>query len=546
MATLPLDHRKQASSSSLNSRTTVSNALWGHLISTSLKDNNNTNQSKPTTSIAPVDRNATSTRILLHDTQHSLEKFSEKIQKLTDTVDDAKRQIQSVEKLFQQEHESVVESVVSTVDRCQLSIQKILGQPSQASKVDQLHREIGIVDRKVEALDRKLDALHMLNQTQAQALQSIQDQQTQLLLTLTPVLPLLQSLPLHIDNSKNDLKDAFTQVADNQKKMLQSISEAQTNYFKTVPKTRSVAAESQSRYNSIPRSPMTWNQYPTSPTMERLVKKRKRSVSVHEREHEYGPGPGQIGQQHQQVQVQMQLPVTPKNSLDLDPPSRRNSSSSYRVSSTRTRRKLASTHLNSGPPTTAAAAAALVETSAPTSVPMTASESRHILRSPLPTKTKTASSLSSSSNQTVSSPKSSNAAELSTALCPLTESSFPELQPHNSITVTKRFSSVVPSSTPSRSRALQQQSLQVIIPSTPNMTTKFHYEDSSNLDNGGIGCGFKTPLGPMSIKDRRAFELSVRRREGKRFIPLEDDDEEEEEDQDDDVVEIRREELELE
>ncbi|KAI0782695.1 hypothetical protein C8Q75DRAFT_727322 [Abortiporus biennis] len=164
MATLPLDHRKRASSSSSNSRTTVSNALWGHLLqnkSTSLKDNN-TNQSKPTTSIAPVDRNATSTRILLHDTQHNLEKFSEKIQKLTDTVDDAKRQIQSVEKLFQQEHESVVESVVSTVDRCQLSIQKILGQPSQASKVDQLHREIGIVDRKVEALDRKLDALHMV------------------------------------------------------------------------------------------------------------------------------------------------------------------------------------------------------------------------------------------------------------------------------------------------------------------------------------------------------------------------------------------------
>ncbi len=51
-----------------------------------------------------------------------------------------------------------------------------------------------------------------LNQTQSQALQTIQDQQSQILSALLPVLPLLQSVPLHIENARNQVKDSLSEL----------------------------------------------------------------------------------------------------------------------------------------------------------------------------------------------------------------------------------------------------------------------------------------------------------------------------------------------
>ncbi len=51
-----------------------------------------------------------------------------------------------------------------------------------------------------------------LNQTQFQALQTIQDQQSQILSALLPVLPLLQSVPLHIENARNQVKDSLSEL----------------------------------------------------------------------------------------------------------------------------------------------------------------------------------------------------------------------------------------------------------------------------------------------------------------------------------------------
>ncbi|KZT07382.1 uncharacterized protein LAESUDRAFT_713500 [Laetiporus sulphureus 93-53] len=55
-----------------------------------------------------------------------------------------------------------------------------------------------------------------INQTQLQALQTLQEQQASLLSSLTPMLPLLQAIPLHIENTRNqiqqDLRDTLLPV----------------------------------------------------------------------------------------------------------------------------------------------------------------------------------------------------------------------------------------------------------------------------------------------------------------------------------------------
>lgn len=51
-----------------------------------------------------------------------------------------------------------------------------------------------------------------LNQTQSQTLQTIQDQQGQILSALLPVLPLLQSVPLHIENARNQVKNSISEL----------------------------------------------------------------------------------------------------------------------------------------------------------------------------------------------------------------------------------------------------------------------------------------------------------------------------------------------
>lgn len=67
---------------------------------------------RPLPPIAPLDKAGTSMRILLHDTQVQFEKFSERVVRLTDDVDKTKREISTMQKLFEREHESLIEEVV--------------------------------------------------------------------------------------------------------------------------------------------------------------------------------------------------------------------------------------------------------------------------------------------------------------------------------------------------------------------------------------------------------------------------------------------------
>lgn len=193
----------------MHSRSRASSVLWGHLLSRDASTPSLTPrvQSDVTSlsPITPLDKAGTSMRILLHDTQAHLEKFSDRVTKLINGVDESKREIVTVQKLFEQDREKLVEETVDlgeyhgaymqiwyfslvlcllivsyilnfypsvimmlnlpvmlAVNRCQTEIQRTVGAPAQASKIDELQADLVAVDSKLHALDKKMDLLHMV------------------------------------------------------------------------------------------------------------------------------------------------------------------------------------------------------------------------------------------------------------------------------------------------------------------------------------------------------------------------------------------------
>ena len=90
--------------------------LWGYLSRhTGITQPNpppSSNAKGTTPSIAPLDKAGASTRILLHDTQAHLERFGERVTQLTTGVADAKRELVAVQKLYQEDHEQLVERMI--------------------------------------------------------------------------------------------------------------------------------------------------------------------------------------------------------------------------------------------------------------------------------------------------------------------------------------------------------------------------------------------------------------------------------------------------
>ncbi|RDB15829.1 hypothetical protein Hypma_003687 [Hypsizygus marmoreus] len=193
-------------------RTPASTALWAHLLrKDTLGPPPNSGIIIPP--ITPLDKNGTSMRILLHDTQANFESFSARVDKLCSGVDEAKREIAMVNTVFQRQNDTLTEEMVDLVNRAQTEIQKTLGAPAQAGCVQQLSKNL---DHRLDTLDKRMDAIQLFHQThsqtlqlQSQALQSLQDQQGTIVMALMPLLPLLQAIPLHIESAKNSITDTF-------------------------------------------------------------------------------------------------------------------------------------------------------------------------------------------------------------------------------------------------------------------------------------------------------------------------------------------------
>ncbi|KAJ4470117.1 hypothetical protein J3R30DRAFT_1226746 [Lentinula aciculospora] len=201
------------SSTETSQRPSGSSVLWAHL----LRKDVLTSPAKtdlPLPPLAPVDRSATSTRILLLDTQAHLQKFGQSVDDLTSKVDSTKHEIVTVKNLFKQDREVLMNDIVDRVNRSQLEIQKSISKPAQASKLEDIQKTLEV---RLETMDQRLNVMQMLHQTysqalqnQTQVLQSLQDRQSVIISALTPLLPLLQTIPPQIEAARNDLSVSLT------------------------------------------------------------------------------------------------------------------------------------------------------------------------------------------------------------------------------------------------------------------------------------------------------------------------------------------------
>jgi hypothetical protein len=66
--------------------------------------------------MAPLDKNATSMRVLLHDTQVNFEKFSIHTGKLFETIQETKNELQTLQSLFQHDRETLTGEILDLGD----------------------------------------------------------------------------------------------------------------------------------------------------------------------------------------------------------------------------------------------------------------------------------------------------------------------------------------------------------------------------------------------------------------------------------------------
>ncbi|KAF8647750.1 hypothetical protein AX16_006585 [Volvariella volvacea WC 439] len=166
--------------------------------------------------LAPIDKAATSMRILLHDTQINFEKFSSRVDTLINHVSQAKQKIHVANDLAKRGQDKFSNQIYDTASRTRVEIQNALGSPAQAEKLEILTKDLC---NWFQSTEKRLDAMHLLNQTlvqsiqtQLQAMQTIQEQQGATLTALMPLQPLLQSIPTHIDNARTDIMDTISKT----------------------------------------------------------------------------------------------------------------------------------------------------------------------------------------------------------------------------------------------------------------------------------------------------------------------------------------------
>lgn len=71
---------------------------------------------KPATTVlpplAPQDKNATTMRVLLHDTQMNLERFSGHVENLLSNVKETSQDMRATSSLFEQEHDKLIGDII--------------------------------------------------------------------------------------------------------------------------------------------------------------------------------------------------------------------------------------------------------------------------------------------------------------------------------------------------------------------------------------------------------------------------------------------------
>ncbi|KAH0836340.1 hypothetical protein J3R83DRAFT_7893 [Lanmaoa asiatica] len=151
----------------------ASNLLWAHLLR---KDATTTEPLSEIPPIAPQDKTGTSMRMLIHDTQVNLEKFSTRL----DYPLAARRRLQSAgrerkqaarRRARQGAHRDTRDryghtpssgcgcSRIDEANRSQAEMKAHVGTPAQASTLDLVHVAQVSTEKSVQALEKRIDAL---------------------------------------------------------------------------------------------------------------------------------------------------------------------------------------------------------------------------------------------------------------------------------------------------------------------------------------------------------------------------------------------------
>ena len=164
---------------------TASTALWAHILrqdTQSSSTSSSANIPVIVPPIVPLDKNATSMRVLLHDTQANFEKFAIHVGKLIDGVNETKHEIKTTNDLFERDRETLMGDIIdlgmffyfscrklgsesaymscehffSAVNRSQKEIQKSVGSPCQTALTETYFKD---VNHRLDTLDQRLDAI---------------------------------------------------------------------------------------------------------------------------------------------------------------------------------------------------------------------------------------------------------------------------------------------------------------------------------------------------------------------------------------------------
>ncbi|KAK7060833.1 hypothetical protein VNI00_000566 [Paramarasmius palmivorus] len=219
MASIPSSSaRPLASTKQPEAQQNAQSVLWAHLLRKDTPATGSSSAEMALPPLGPVDKNATSTRILLHDTQANLQKFSDRVEKMSQSIESTRREITTVKTLFQEEHETLVGEMVDLVNRCQSEIKRPIGIPAQAEKLEDFQKNIEL---RMEHLDKRLDAIQMFQTTHSQTLQThnqlllaLKDQQTTIVAAVSPLLPLIQALPVQIESLRTTVNEAMNKALE--------------------------------------------------------------------------------------------------------------------------------------------------------------------------------------------------------------------------------------------------------------------------------------------------------------------------------------------
>ncbi|KAI6101332.1 hypothetical protein F5141DRAFT_1138562 [Pisolithus sp. B1] len=226
----------------------AANALWAHILPKVAIFQDST-LNPPMT---PQDKTGTSMRMLVHDTQSTLERFSERLDVLMTRVDDCRSQVINANKLLDHERDKVLTEMADISCRSQNELKSHMGTPAQAHALELTHSSQVSTENSVRALEKRIDALQTVSPTATSAISvcesstsqqlvqshtgafaSIQDQQkaiqahqSTLLDAVLPLLQLLQNLPSQFDQLKSSLTDVVSNVESNLGKDMDIIKDA--------------------------------------------------------------------------------------------------------------------------------------------------------------------------------------------------------------------------------------------------------------------------------------------------------------------------------